>query len=90
MYLDNTNGFKAIPQGYKQVFQNKFTNSISKNEIIKMKDSGILTDRDLEIALFLLEMRFATLEQIYDYLRLKGILTQKKTDEESEDEVKET
>lgn len=89
MYLDNTHGFKAIPQGYKQIFQNKFTNSISKNEIIKMKDEDILTNRDLEIALFLFDIRFATLEQIYEYLRLRGILTQKKPNE-TEEEVKET
>ena len=89
MYLKNDHGLNPIPYGYKQVFQNKFTNSISKNEIVKMKDENILTDRDLEIALFLFEVRFATLNQIYEYLKLKGILTQKRADE-SDEEVKET
>lgn len=63
MFLKNAN--QAIPAGYKQTFQNKFTSSISKNEVIKMKNEGKLTDRDLEIAKFLFKFRFATVEQIY-------------------------
>ena len=38
MFLKNAN--QAIPAGYKQTFQNKFTSSISKNEVIKMKNEG--------------------------------------------------
>lgn len=88
MYLKNTSELQPIADGYKQTFQNKFTTSISKNQIIKMKDEGVLTDRDLEIAKLLFNFRFATLEQIYDYLKYKGILTQKVTDDKSE--VRET
>ena len=88
MYLKNTNELEPIADGYKQIFQNKFTTSISKNQVIKMKDEGILTDRDLEIAKLLFNFRFSTLEQIYEYLKYKGILTQKIIKED--DEVKET
>jgi len=88
VYIDNSYGLKAIPDGYKQIFQNKFTSNISKNQILKMKEENVLTDRDLEIAIFLFEFRFATLEQIYQYLKLKGILTQKKVVEN--EEVRET
>ena len=74
-----------IKAGLKQVFQNKFTNSISKNEVIKMKNDGILRDRDLLISKFLFNFRFATLEQIYEYLRLNGYLKQ-----ETPEGIKET
>jgi len=76
MFLKNLN--EGIPAGYKQTFQNKFTSSISKNEVIKMKNEGTLTDRDLEIAKFLFKFTFATVEQIYTYLKAINCLTQKK------------
>ena len=82
MFLKNAN--QAIPAGYKQTFQNKFTSSISKNEVIKMKNEGKLTDRDLEIAKFLFKFRFATVEQIYTYLKAINCLTQKKANEGEE------
>lgn len=88
MYLPNTQELKPIPEGYKQTFQNKFTSSVAKNEVIKMKNEGTLTDRDLEIAKFLFKFRFATLEQIYAYLKATDCLTQKKVVEG--EEVKET
>lgn len=88
MYLENTAEIKSIKEGYKQTFQNKFTSSISKNEVIKMKHEGTITDRDVAIAKFLFKFRFATLEQIYTFLKIEGILTQQKPN--SEDEMKET
>lgn len=76
MFLKNLN--EGVPAGYKQTFQNKFTSSISKNEVIKMKIEGKLTDRDLEITKFLFKFTFATVEQIYTYLKSINYLTQKK------------
>lgn len=69
MYLKNTNNFKIIPEGLKQIFQNKFTNNIAKNELIRMRNEGIITDRDLKIAKFLFKFKFATLNQIQRYLK---------------------
>lgn len=88
MYIENTQDVKPIPNGYKQTFQNKFTNGIAKNEVIKMKNEGVLTDRDLEIVKFLFKFKFATLEQIYSYLKQTHWLTQKRVVEN--DEVTET
>ena len=59
-----------IEEGFRQVFQNAFTLNIGQKEIIKMKNNGVITDRDLEIAKFLFKFRFATLEQIYSYLEV--------------------
>lgn len=83
MYLEDIPNAQ-IPNGYKQTFQNKFTSSVAKHEVIKMKNSGILTDRDLEIAKFLFKFRFATLEQIYNYLKIINMLTQKAPNESGE------
>jgi len=69
-----------IKEGLKQVFQNAFTLSIGQKEIIKMKNNGVITDRDLEIAKFLFKFRFATLEQIYSYLE---VLNRNKNEEMS-------
>lgn len=88
MYIENTHGLKSIPDGYKQIFRNKFTNNISKTEILRMKEEDILTNRDLEIVSFLYDFKFATLDQIYRYLKIKGVLTQKKFEEG--EEVRET
>ncbi|ADO59520.1 hypothetical protein [Paenibacillus polymyxa] len=57
-----------VPADLKQTFQNKFTLNIGKNEIIKMKDNNVITDRDLKIAKFLFRFKFATAEQIHKYL----------------------
>lgn len=84
MYISNTQNLKPISEGYKQTFQNKFTSSVAKNEVIKMKNEGVLTDRDLEIAKFLFKFRFATLEQIYEYLKHINMLTQKPSSEGEE------
>lgn len=68
MYLKNSEKWQIIPSDLKQTFQNKFTSNVAKNEVIKMKNDGSLTDRDLKIAKFLFKFRFATLEQIHKYL----------------------
>lgn len=88
MYVKNTEEFRTIPSGYKQIFANLFGNNVAKNEVIKQKNNGILTDRDLEITKFLFKFRYATLEQIYTYLKEINCLTQK-TFSEGE-EVRET
>lgn len=82
MYITNTTNLKPIPNNYKQTFQNRFTSSVSKNEVIKMKNDGVLTDRDLEISKFLFKFKFATLEQIYEHLRNINMLTQKPASDE--------
>lgn len=70
MYLNELNKISDIPDDLRQTFQNKFTNTVSKNEIIKMKNDGKLTERDLEIAKFLFKFRFATASQIQQYLQI--------------------
>lgn len=68
MYLKE-NDTVIIPSDLKQTFENKFTLNIGKNEIIKMKNNNVITDRDLEIAKFLFKFKFATAKQIYKLLQ---------------------
>lgn len=69
MYLRQKEGEVVIvPADLKQTFENKFTLNIGKNEIIKMKNSNVITERDIKIAKFLFQFKFATAEQIYKLL----------------------
>lgn len=69
MYLKQREGeIVVIPADLKQTFENKFTLNIGKNEIIKMKNSNVITERDIKIAKFLFHFKFATADQINRYL----------------------
>ena len=68
MYLKE-NDTTVVPSDLKQTFENKFTLNIGKNEIIKMKNNNVITDRDAEIAKFLFKFKFATANQIYKLLK---------------------
>jgi hypothetical protein len=68
MYIQQQEGVVVIPADLKQTFENKFTLNIGKNEIIKMKNSNVITDRDIKIAKFLFQFKFATAEQVYKLL----------------------
>lgn len=68
MYLKDEGQPIVIPADLKQTFENKFNLNIGKNEIIKMKNDNVITDRDLVIAKFLFNFKFATAEQIYKLL----------------------
>ena len=56
----------------KQIFMNKFTTTVSKNEVVKMFNEGKLTDKDLLICEFLFNNKFATLYQINTMLKANG------------------
>lgn len=56
----------------KQIFMNRFTTTVSKNEVIKMFNEGKLTDKDLLICEFLFNNKFATLYQINAMLKANG------------------
>lgn len=56
----------------KQIFMNRFTSTVSKHEVIKMRNEESLTDRDLLICEFLLNNKFATLAQINQILKVNG------------------
>lgn len=62
----------------KQIFERKFVINVSKNEIIKMKNSGYVTEEDMKIVKFLFEFRFATFEQIKKLLNEENTETVKK------------
>ncbi len=68
MYLKEQEGYITVPADLKQTFENKFSLTVGKNEIIKMKNSNVITDRDTMIAKFIFQFKFATLDQIYRYL----------------------
>lgn len=68
MYLREDEQITVIPADLKQTFENKFSLNIGKNEIIKMKNNNVITDRDILIAKFLFKFKFATAEQIYKLL----------------------
>lgn len=68
MYLKDEGHPVVIPADLKQTFENKFNLNIGKNEIIKMKNNNVITDRDIQIAKFLFQFKFATADQIYKLL----------------------
>ncbi|MDF2879483.1 MAG: hypothetical protein K0R54_40 [Clostridiaceae bacterium] len=68
MYLREDQDYHVIPADLKQTFENKFNLNIGKNEIIKMKNNNVITDRDIKIAKFLFQFKFATISQIYKVL----------------------
>lgn len=68
MYLREQEGYITIPADLKQTFENKFSINVGKNEIIKMKNNNVITDRDVTITKFLFQFRFATVDQIYRFL----------------------
>lgn len=69
MFLQEQEGYVIIPSDLKQTFENKFSVNVGQNEIIKMKNNGVITDRDLSIAKFLFQFKFATTDQIFRFLK---------------------
>lgn len=70
MHLMENDNLSNISEGLRQVFENKFTINIGLKEIIKMKNNGAITDRDLKISRLLFKFKFATVDQIYEILSL--------------------
>lgn len=68
MYITDNDGYIIIPADLKQTFENKFNLNVGKNEVIKMKNNGVITDRDVRVAKFLFQFKFATTDQIYRLL----------------------
>lgn len=58
--------FSEIDDDMRQVFHHDFSKNVYKNEIIKMKQEGAITEEDLAVAKLLFSYRFATLEQIFE------------------------
>lgn len=58
----------VIPADLKQTFDHNFNLNVGKNEIIKMKNNNVITDRDVAIAKFIFQFKFATTDQIYKFL----------------------
>lgn len=77
MYIKKDDTISSITEDLEQVFENKFTINIGQKEIVKMRNNGAITDRDLTLAKFLFKFRFATFNQIYRYLELIAILEAK-------------
>ena len=71
---------RDVPTTYKQVFINTFTNSVDKTKTISAKYNDAITDRDIDIAEFLFQFRYATISQIYKYLELKNNLGEDTTE----------
>lgn len=68
MFIRQDTDISEIKEGLKQVFEHHFTINIGQKEIIKMKNSEVITNRDLNISRFLFKFKFATAEQIHSYL----------------------
>lgn len=68
MYLKrkDVKSFSDIPDDMNQIFEHEFKKAVYKNEIIKRKHEGQLTDKDVAVAKMLLDYRFATLEQLHE------------------------
>lgn len=56
----------VIEDDMRQVFHHPFSRNVYKNEIIKMKQEGSITEEDLTVAKLLYRFRFSTLEQLYE------------------------
>lgn len=56
----------VIEDDMRQVFHHPFNRNVYKNEIIKMKQAGSITEEDLAVAKLLFRFRFGTLEQIHE------------------------
>ena len=68
MFIKQGENLSQIKEGLKQVFDHNFSINVGHREIIKMKNADVITDRDLEISKFLFKFKFATAEQIHNYL----------------------
>lgn len=56
----------VIEDDMRQVFHHQFSRNVYKNEIIKMKQEGSITEEDLKVAKLLFRFRFSTLEQLHE------------------------
>lgn len=74
---------KDIPQGYKQTFQNRWSNNISKNQILTERYEDKITDRDIEMLKFIAQFRFVTGEQVFRMLMIKDLTDKEQTSENS-------
>lgn len=70
MYVEKGANLALIEPGLTQVFEYQSSLNVGQKEIIKMKNSKVITGRDLEITKLLFEFQFATLEQIHQYINL--------------------
>ena len=68
MFIPATYEGYTFEPDYKQIFQNKWTFNIAHDELIKMRNNGYLTDRDMNIVKFIFKYRFATAEMMFRYL----------------------
>lgn len=82
MIIDKTE-LKDIPQGYKQTFKNRWTNNISKNQILTERYEDKITDRDIEMLKFIAKFRFVTAEQVYKMLMICDLTDKEQTSENS-------
>lgn len=82
-YIKASETIPEIRDGLKQTFQKPIKGNVSHQIVVRMKNDGILTDRDLAITVFLFKFRFATLEQIYEYLKLQGLVTLQNREDEN-------
>lgn len=56
----------VIGDDMRQIFHHQFNRNVYKNEIIKMKHEGSITEEDLKVAKLLFRFRFSTLQQLYE------------------------
>lgn len=83
---DAFTSISVIEDDMNQVFHHQWSRNVYKNEIIKMKHEGSITEEDLAVAKLLFRFRFATIEQLHEavgtskdinsfYSRLQKLLT---------------
>lgn len=65
---DSFSGF-SFGYDYYQVFANKWMVNLLTEEIIKMRNSNLITDEDLKIVKFIYDFKFATSAIITNYLK---------------------
>lgn len=82
MIIDKTE-LKDIPQGFKQTFKNKWSNNISKNQILTERYEDKITDRDIEMLKFIAKFRFVTAEQVFKMLMISDLTDKEQTSENS-------
>lgn len=68
---EDFHSISVIEDDMRQIFHHQFTRNVYKNEIIKMKQEGSITEEDLRVAKLLFRFRFSTLEQLHEAVGTK-------------------
>lgn len=68
-FIKDSDGYVIIPEGFNQIFKNALSVKTNETQILKLKTSGTLTNKDVCLAEFLFDLKFATERQLVEYCK---------------------